>query len=65
MLHLQICLFDQTSGLLFWYNVRDESSQWATEEDQAAYRDGLHALSKGVDGHLLGRYHCWYHCWCC
>lgn len=31
-------MVDQESGYLYWYNIRDQSSQWMSEEDQEAYR---------------------------
>lgn len=30
----QICLVDKDSGLFFWFNCRDESSQWADTEGE-------------------------------
>ena len=34
-------LVDRESGYLFWYNLRDDSSQWMSEEDQIAYKAGF------------------------
>lgn len=31
-------LVDKPTGNLFWYNLRDDSSNWMTEEDQARFR---------------------------
>ncbi len=31
-------MVDEASGYLFWYNIRDQSSQWMSDEDQAAYK---------------------------
>lgn len=33
-----IGLVDRDSQMLFWYNIRDQSSAWMTEEDQEAYK---------------------------
>lgn len=35
-----IGLVDKPTGNLFWYNLRDESSCWMSEEDQVAFRAG-------------------------
>lgn len=35
-----IGLLDRESGYLFWYNLRDKSTQWMSEEDQALYAPG-------------------------
>ena len=39
-----IGLVDKDSKMLFWYNLRDQSSQWMNEDDQIAFR--AHALSE-------------------
>ena len=31
-------MVDKPTGNLFWYNLRDDSSNWMTEEDQARFR---------------------------
>jgi hypothetical protein len=40
MYEKKIGLVDKPTGNLFWYNLRDESSCWMSEEDQLAYRAG-------------------------
>lgn len=43
-----IGLVDRDSQALFWYNLRDQSSEWMPLEDQEAYRAGFH--HKGAQG---------------
>ena len=44
-------LVDRESGYLFWYNLRDGSSAWMTDEDQVAYKAGFR-VAEGYDyGH--------------
>jgi hypothetical protein len=43
----QIGLFDKPSKQLFWYNVRDKSSQWMTEAEQVEYSATINAIVTG------------------
>ncbi len=38
--NFQIGLLDKQTGYLYWYNLRDKTSQWMSEEDQAHYGPG-------------------------
>ena len=31
-------MVDKDTQMLYWYNIRDQSSQWMSDEDQTAYQ---------------------------
>lgn len=44
-----IGLADRDSQRLFWYNLRDQSSEWMSEEDQVSYKTGFHHQPTGQE----------------
>lgn len=47
----QIGLTDRQSGYLFWYNLRDNATQWMSDEDQMTYRAHRCAIESVADHH--------------